>query len=790
MRIVTSDKVFSIDPTGIADGALAANYWAGFDSPSQTILTSGGLKYLGGAPSTDTAFITKASGRDQEISWNAAQTYQTDQVYLRYTGTEAVYISIAPTDNKFKAFFIKSAGRVSVTGAGGADAQVQYSFGMDSGGVSLTGLTGAFTPSVTDTWTVGCVGDLFYAKRNGVTFWTHRLWTHTRPGKIAMLIPYGGVLGLRAVTCTFKASVASYSDFDNKRFDFRDWGFKDSKTTGTIAGGSLTTLTVADATGFAVGDPIIVEIGGEAGAGEPETVGVGGTWPTYNYANAASLPDPATWCSSVANAVEGYAWVRDTVKVYRAYNPGSGYIWEEYSPVTQPRWYYANRVMPRALYATIVNKVGNVLTLNVPATVATTNANVYYDCTPAFKAFLAGDVNDGTIGGIITFSIRSNLDIVVQNGVYAIHGRIITPTTSGWRIWGSSRANLRWYSPKGTENFSIGHQGSDNKWYDMSWQAWAGTKYYCVDTDTAWFQPYHTIDCTGNANNGRGGEYNNRIDRIDFINTFGGSHFSNVTDSGSADCRGFQTNGNLQQYTTWFFQFAYGTNTWFDRLEYYGDKIGTAFEVFQANGGGFRDCLSVNGYFASNYSGGNYLIENFTQIVDANLTPANDWMSVNNFVFNLNVNIGEGANHPEIAAYGGRVVNPTITITQNAATGYIPSGIAVNTDVVAIRITGTHKAKPGQGVITFNRAAGKESFTASGISSNEPVTVTGIRVKGNSTQSNHTTQYADIVSHRNDGSVVQNNVTDTIYSVDTGTNTWFDDQNTNGNITNAAYDAL
>lgn len=785
-----ADKVYTIDPTGLSDGALAANYWTGFDSPAQRIFTASAVKYLGNASGdtfSDTAFVTKARGRDQEVSWKAAQTYQTDQIYLRYTGTEAVYFSISTSDNRLKVFFLKSVGRVNQLSTAGADSQVQYSFGMDSNGVSLTGLTGAFTPSVSDTWTVGCVGDLFYAKRNGSIFWSYRLWTHTRPGKIAMLITANDPRGLRDISCTFKASVATYSDHDNRRYDFRDWGFKDSKTTGTIAGGSLTTLTVADAAGFEIGDPVIVEIGGEAGAGEPETVGVGGTWPTYSYANIASFPNPTTWVAAIGGgADDGYAWAIDTNKVYRAYNPGTGFIWEEYTPTTQARWYYQNKVMPRALYATITNKSGNTLTLDTAATVATTNANVYYDCTAGVTEFLEGDVNEGGTA----YSIRSDLDLILGDGVYAAHGHVVFPTTQEWRIWGSSRDNIRWYSPKGTEPFTIRHEGSDNVWSDMSFEGWAGVKYWCFDSPTEWGVIYHTLDMTGNANNGRGGEYRSRIDRVDYYNMWGGSHMSEITDGGSADCRGYQTNGNMQQYFTWYFQHAYCTDTFFERCEYYGDKIGTAFEIFQANGGGYKDCIAVNGYFASNYSGGDYLIENFTQTVDANQLPANDWMSANNFVFNLNVNIADGANHPEIAAFGGRVVNPTISITQNSTTGYVPSGIAVNTDVVAVRITGTHPEKPGSGVIIFVRASGKEAFPARGISSNEPVTITGIRVKGNNTASSHTEQYADIVTHRNDGSVVEDNVTDTIYSVDTGTNTWYDDQGTNGNITNTAYEAL
>ena len=56
-------------------------------------------------------------------------------------------------------------------------------------------------------------------------------------------------------------------------------GWKTSKTTGSMTAGSPT-LTVADASGFSVGDQVIVATGGESGAGAWGTLGVGGSWPS------------------------------------------------------------------------------------------------------------------------------------------------------------------------------------------------------------------------------------------------------------------------------------------------------------------------------------------------------------------------------------------------------------------------------------------------------------------------------------------------------------------------------
>src|SRR6516165_3360460 len=61
---------------------------------------------------------------------------------------------------------------------------------------------------------------------------------------------------------------------------------KDLSTTGSISSGS-NQLTLKSNPGFHVGDQIIIEIGTETGQGQRATVGVGGTWPALNYADAA-----------------------------------------------------------------------------------------------------------------------------------------------------------------------------------------------------------------------------------------------------------------------------------------------------------------------------------------------------------------------------------------------------------------------------------------------------------------------------------------------------------------------
>lgn len=119
------------------------------------------------------------------------------------------------------------------------------------------------------------------------------------------------------------------------------YGLRASSVLGAVSAGSMdygsNTLTMTGLHGFQVGDPIAVEIGGEAGGGARGTHGVGGYGPAS---------DPSNWYNAL-----------DT---------------------------------PYALITTVTAVSGATLTLADAAQETTTNANVYYDNSQAalFKTLL------------------------------------------------------------------------------------------------------------------------------------------------------------------------------------------------------------------------------------------------------------------------------------------------------------------------------------------------------------------------------------------------------------------
>lgn len=801
--INTADRVYTIDPSATAVGALAANYWTGFDSPAQQIYSIAGVKNVGASSAGtwgDTAFVTKASGRDQEVSFKVAQTYAGMIVYLRYDGESAVKLVVSKGGNTFKADYVRRTTRILQNYGVGTETLVESRLGVDPGGAVLSTLLGTSTFSVNDVWTFGASGDTFYAKFNGVEFWSARFWTQAKPGKIAVLQEANDDRGYRDVTCTFKPSAVSYSDFDNWVLDLRDWGLKDSATTGSMTAGSYD-LVVASAANFSVGDVIVVETGGEAGGGLFGTEGVGGTWPTYSYANQAALPNATTY-RAIDNPSDTdlFVWLRDTGKVWINYKNAGVPTWGEFSPATQDYYYYHNEVQPRALVATITNKSGNTLTLDKAAVVSTTNANVYVDCTPAWEEISNGNAVIGTVAPVFGavhpdwYSVREHVTFRLPPGKFAMRKFHTMPTTRYWTIHGESIDGTVLHTPQGGSDFWIKHFGSHNTWHSMRWEGNVKeNRGFCHDTDSFYINLAWTLVLAGNRQSGINGEEYCEAYNMGFVNTFGGVGLEITHYSRTHHCYCVQNEGNLQRYMTWFFAHGYCIDSWVEDCTYLGDNLGTAFEIFQADGGGFKRCYAVNGYFSSNFSGGDYLWEDCTALIDLNVTPAiRPWMDSNAAVFNINVNIGGGAQTPEVILEGGRIVNPRIQIKQRTSDAALRTGIAINTGAVNMRISGTHPDKPGQGYINYIRSGAPSVYGEwAGISSNELTVIDGIRVEG---LDNIVSNYGTIISHvgnrASDTPLVTNCVAEEIGIYDRATSSFSEGVGVAGNITNAEYEAL
>jgi hypothetical protein len=220
-------------------------------------------------------------------------------------------------------------------------------------------------------------------------------------------------------------------------------------TTGTISGGALNTLTVANASGLAVNDYIIIEIGGEPGAGLRGTMdGVGGVWPNVSYANSTAM------LADTSKPAGTYAYLISNGDVYRWWDTyGTGIAWQH--QVGTAGGYYVQKVIPRALRTKITAKAGTTLTLQTAATNPTTNANVYFDNTGIIQAVfgLGSGVADGS-------------EIVFPSGRFAISEQCATHGHHGWNIHGTSKTATTIFYPKGISGASVlGSSQCNNMWF-------------------------------------------------------------------------------------------------------------------------------------------------------------------------------------------------------------------------------------------------------------------------------------------------------------------------------------
>jgi hypothetical protein len=268
---------------------------------------------------------------------------------------------------------------------------------------------------------------------------------------------YSNTIGANTITTTFDLVALGV--------------FKSSKTTGSITGGS-TSLVVASATGFTIGDKIIVETGGEAGAGAIGTKGVGGTWPALSYADATAMNADTT-------QVDGkVCWLESTARVY--YWNDAGNVWVQISSDL----FYIYRVIPKALLATITNIVGTTITLNTAASVSSTGANVYFDCT--------GKI--GPYTDILVGATRAPKVVYISTGEYAFSA--YSPLADGMKdivVEGDGSTATIFVSPNGCSNINMQVATTQRSIFrkfgfrgNHKLNSWARSRY----NETDWYDTY------------------------------------------------------------------------------------------------------------------------------------------------------------------------------------------------------------------------------------------------------------------------------------------------------------
>lgn len=664
----------SIDVAGHATGATTANEFTGFTNPVGSVSTSSSwtspsvsLKYLFGDNWKN--FIVKSTGeaRDVEVT----------------TWGRNVIVFLRLSDDGKAIFFHHNGESTNGTLEVGVVTGKAEGLGFRSGGdgtytvfytnSDLAGTVTGYSKTDTagDTFTFGVSGWEVFAKFNGTEFWRSDpeiRWPMNR-GKVACQGNNG--YGFRDITVDWKTEATIYSNPATAYYDMRDFGFRSVSDTGSInVGTNAYELTVANPSRWAVGDKIIVSVGGESGAGARNTVGVGGTWPALHYADDATMEADTGQASGVR------AYADDTGKVRQSKGDGTWYAWDA-------NLYYLNYKAPRALLATVTGKSGSVLTLDTAASASTTNAGVYLNNYDNFDMFADG-VGNSSLTPVGRYRFPPGLALDGGVGI-TLNLRSGSSLGSGVKIQGDGRDIETFIAPDGANSVTLVPYQADY-----------------VTIHGIWIRNNIGLNAYGLGwtTNGLGGFSYPQGIRLSI------SDYCQVLDSGAKDsfaavttsyayqaaiyrCKSIITDPQ-QHYVVW--QVAPADSSYVDVVDCEVDSnyMIAGAEFFRSDYCTFTRLTMRNAVFSANSSGG-WLVDKLSITLEENSNYSELSNSQYNPVVDVNSNIGNQSGNPASTMnLGGTLRNFRIVIEGVLnADDLVPVVVSVNVDNPNVTIEGT-----------------------------------------------------------------------------------------------------
>jgi hypothetical protein len=722
------------DPSSALDGApstesipvsslptqnFAARAFSGFATPGTTVFTSGPFKFLRPNPDNDLLVCaTTSDWRDQEISsWAGRGTF-----FLRLSGTPGAQTALFMTQNN-----AVPGGDIRIGIVTGFDETkccdpscgngkyFSYYVNTNVAGSPEGAAVGYQTAYKAQTLTFGCNGFEVYLKYNGQDLFRYTEWRLMNAGRMAIWAHQG--YGTADVTATFLPPQALYSRPELQVYDPRDFGMRAvPAVTGAMTAGS-NKLTLAQDVGFKVGDQVIVEIGGEAGRGRRNTVGVGGTWPVLSYANLAAMQADTKKPDGTS------AYLRATGDVYTSKSGA-------WTPSANSQTYYPAKVVPLSLVAAVkaVSQDGKELTLSASAAATTAKANVWLDCLPSL--FVLTQVPK--LGAVLPPQ-PSNVSVAIPAGTWRL-SNIATNTlkvASGLKIYGEGRTRTTLVSPPGVPCGAFDITGIDVDNVSISDMAYRGN---LADHGFCF-----AITMSGNGFGGYPSAFTLHSPRavskglvlrnIDGTNTFGRcvgiAGGAPLIENCTVTVTSFQ-----QDYLGWQIQIYDSSDGVIRNCRATGAKLLKAFELFACTGSRIVNCNGTNALYATN-SCSSWTLDACTTIIQAGAFFTQTSGAIDEPVININ-------NHAFHSGSKGLIRNCNV-IQQ----GYIDNrnnslkAIQIQPDQTDCTIQGQYRdgagcaAKPAGLFQAPNYDPRSAEYGAMAIMSDAPrTTVVGVRVIG------------------------------------------------------------
>jgi hypothetical protein len=458
-------------------------------------------------------------------------------------------------------------------------------------------------------------------------------------------------------------------------------------TTGSISGGS-NQLAVKATNGFRVGDWVIVEIGSEAGRGQRGTRGVGGTWPSKSYPTEAQLLADRSQPNRL------HAWAEDTGYVFW-WLDGQWFNMAPNRPNTfYTGQYYLGKAVPRSLQARITAISGNTLTLDKPAVVSASSANVYLDTAP-----------------ILTNMIAGSGSVSLPAGNYPTGGVVWIRNKTRFVLSGQGTDHTRIYSPKGVPSAMIqAYHAPNTVIRDLTLEGnfrdegfglnWTGS------TPAGTNEPVTETAVPQGAGFPRGvlinvASHNSVVQDVRVIDVaqqaVGVSYADNVW---ARRVQNIQKDP-MRQYVQWQFQWSDSTGGGCEDCEVRSTYVIPGFSSFKSTRVSFVRPKGRNAIMAMNGSGG-WLIEGADLRFTTGSLHPQGYVTPFHPIIEANTNIGVTSQ----VSLGGTIRNATIV-----QEGYLNAkndslkGIVVNQNNPAIRIEGAAYYAPDYKAPTVSNGA-------------------------------------------------------------------------------------
>jgi hypothetical protein len=600
-----------IPVSSLSLGSHSANAFAGFTSPATTVSSSGGMGV--------TDKVINPNPDNDVLVCQSTQVWRDYQV-TTYTGRGAIYLRVAGANGSQTGFVFAYNGAVT-----GGDIRVGIVTGMDTTSTSVPYLGGTpylyyvntnvaasaegIAAGFTNTWahgnnfTFGVDGFTVYLQWNGNDLIRYTEWRLMQSGTTAVWTH--DAYGATDITVRYFSTQSLFSIPSANIFDPRDFGMRNvAAVTGSITGGT-SSLVLNSASTFQIGDQIIVEIGGEAGAGARGTKGVGGTWPALNYANTTAMNADTSQAvgtfayDASSNPLAVYAW-NGSSWTHTQNGGGGGYTAQSY---------YTYLVNPLSLVAKVTAVSGDkkTLTLSINAAVTATNANVWLDCLPSF--FVLNQVPP--VGAVlvaapnnITLSIPSSQstgDAAWQLSGIITNGALPNCVTADLVIQGAGRTLTTLRSPSGCTSAAFNIGGVSTNGVQISDFAYVGNSGangagFAFGPNTFISMPIAISIVSLSTNTGL------VIKNIDGTNPI--AQLAVVNNGSSPSIANCTTTVKVQQYdyVQWQFQLANCTGGSISGCTATGTFILKAFEVFACNSSKIVNCGGQNCEYSTNSS--------------------------------------------------------------------------------------------------------------------------------------------------------------------------------------------